>query len=300
MKPLTSETVINLWPDDGVGPGSERVSVQLTVTERDPLPHRRERVLTGITRPTMTAYLPDCPNGSSVIIAPGGGYARIMLDKEGAEMARWLNSQGVTAFVMHYRLPGEGHVDAANVPLQDAQRAVRIVRRHAVSWGLDPHRLGMLGSSSAGHMATWLAGCFDKTVYAAKDDADQYSARPDFLLLLYPVVTMEAPFAHAGSRQNLLGTSPTDEEIAAHSTDRLVRPDTPPCFMVLADNDETVPSENAIRYYQGLRRAGVSGELHVFREGGHGFALDDVGDLPVAQWPQLAIAWMKSIGVLDQ
>ncbi|MDR3436264.1 alpha/beta hydrolase [Telmatospirillum sp.] len=295
---IKTQSVINLWPADGVGPGSQGSPAQLTVTERSKVPFWPDRVVTGITRPNLTAFVPDRPNGVAVIAAPGGAYGRIVLDKEAAEMARWLNPYGVTVFLLQYRLPGEGHANGADVPLQDGQRAIRVVRQHAKEWGLDPNRIGLLGASAAGHLAASVGAEFDKKVYEAQDDADKLSARPDFLLLLYPVVTMETGYTHLETRDNLLGKDPSAERIAAYSPDLHITKDSPKTFIVLADDDPFVPSENAIRYFQGLKKVGVQAELHIFKDGGHGFGIRDTRQLPVSAWPNLAIDWMKSNGIL--
>lgn len=296
---LKTQTIINLWPGDGVGPGSEKSPVQLTVTERSKVPFWPDRVVTGITRPNLTAFVPDRPNGVSLIVAPGGAYARIVLDKEAAEMARWLNPYGITVFLLQYRLPNEGHDNAADVPLEDGQRAIRVVRQHAREWGLDPNRVGLLGGSAAGHLAASVGAEFAKAVYSPTDEADTLSARPDFLMLLYPVVSMDPDVTHPETRDNLLGRDQSADRVATYSPDRHITKESPKTFIVLADDDPFVPSENAIRYYQGLKRAGVPAELHIFKEGSHGFGIRDTRQLPVSAWPKLAIDWLKSNGILE-
>ena len=295
--PLKTRDVIELWPA-GVGPGSEKSPAQLTVTERSKVAYWPDRIITGITRPNLTAIVPDKPNGTAVIVAPGGAYSRIVLDKEAAEMARWLNPYGVTVLLMQYRLPGEGHVNGADVPLEDAQRAVRLVRQNAKEWGLDPNKIGFLGGSAAGHMAASLGAEFDKKVYAPLDDADKLSARPDFLLLLYPVISMAEKTTHLESRTNLLGKDPTPEQIKAYSPDLHVTKASPPTFIVFAQDDPVVPPENSLRYCNALKQQGVPCSLHSYREGGHGFGIRDARQLPVSEWPKLAAAWMKSRGLI--
>ena len=201
------------------GPGSEKSPAQLTVTERSKVAYWPDRIVTGITRPNLTAIVPDKPNGTAVIVAPGGAYSRIVLDKEAAEMARWLNPYGVTVLLMQYRLPGEGHANGKDVPLQDAQRAIRVVRQNASEWGLNPKKIGFLGASAAGHMAASLGAQFARKVYAPVDAADSLSARPDFLLLLYPVVSMDDKLTHLESRTNLLGKDPSPDLIKDYSAD---------------------------------------------------------------------------------
>jgi len=295
--PPKTRDVIELWPA-GVGPGWEKSPAQLTVTERSKVAYWPDRIITGITRPNLIAIVPDKPNGTAVIVAPGGAYSRIVLDKEAAEMARWLNPHGVTVLLMQYRLPGEGHVNGPDVPLQDAQRAVRLVRQNAKEWGLDPKKIGFLGGSTAGHMAASLGAEFDKKVYAPVDAADSLSARPDFLLLLYPVIAMEEKTTHLESRTNLLGKEPTPDQIKACSPDLHVTKASPPTFIVFAQDDPVVPPESSMRCANALKAQGVPVSLHSYREGGHGFGIRDARQLPVSQWPNLAASWMKTRGLI--
>jgi acetyl esterase/lipase len=287
---------IDLWP--GLAPGSETSRATPTITERSPTPFRPDRALTGIIKPSLTAVLPKTPNGVSVIVAPGGSYSRIVLDKEGYEVARWLCPLGVTVFLLAYRLPAEGHRNGPDVPVQDGQRAVRLVRHHAGAWGLDPARIGFLGFSAAGHLGASLVAAPDRPLVPARDDIDRVSARPDFAVLPYPVVSMEAGVAHMDSRANLIGNNPSPALVEAHSPDRHVGAAAPPVFIVAADDDAVVPAENSVRFYMALKKAGVAAELHIFKEGGHGFSLEYAPGLPVAGWPRLCEAWMGRIGVL--
>lgn len=296
---LSTRDVINLWPD-GIGPGSENAPVSLTVTERSKVAYWPDRIITGITQPNLTAFVPDHPNGTSVIVAPGGAYSRIVLDKEAAEMARWLNPYGVTVFLMQYRLPGEGHVDGKSVPLQDAQRAVRLVRANAEGWGLNPNKIGVLGASAAGHMSAYLADKFDKLVYKPVDQKDSLSAKPNFLMLLYPVISMEDGVTHSETRENLLGKAISTELKQAYSADEQVTKDNPPTFITVAKDDPAVPYTNSLLYAKSLENAGVPVELHVFDEGGHGFGIRDARQLPVSNWPNLAVTWMKSLGFINE
>ena len=289
--------VLPLWT--GTAPGSEGLALERRITERSTQAFWPDRIVTGITRPEMTAFMPDRPNGAAVLVVPGGGYSRIVLDKEAGEMALWLNGLGVAAFVLEYRLPGEGHADRAAVPLQDAQRALRLLRAGAPAWGLDPARVGFLGCSAGGHMGALLATCPDRTVYAPRDAADALSARPDFEILLYPVISMADGLAHDGSRECLLGPAPSAEEKIRWSAERLVGPDVPPSFLVAARDDATVPVENTLHYAAALQHHGIAGELHVFDAGGHGFGIRDARQLPVSAWPRLAAAWLDSCGVLE-
>jgi len=293
---LRDGLVIDLWP--GTPPGSEGVEVTPTIVDRSTNLFSPDRALIGVDRPTLTVVRPDNPNGASVVAAPGGGYARIVMDKEGLDIARALLCPlGITVFLMTYRLPAEGHASGPDAPIADGRRAVRTVRANARAWGLDPTRIGFLGASAAGHIGATLAADPEREVHAPIDETDEVSARPDFALLLYPVVTMDPEFAHAGSRTNLIGASPSPEAEARRSPDRNVKPGGPEVFLVLADDDASVPSENSIRLYQALKRAGTPTEMHIYRDGGHGFAINHAPGLPVTGWPKLASDWLKRIGV---
>ena len=257
-----------------------------------------DRAVRGIRSPTLTAFLPKQANGASLIIAPGGGYVREVIDKEGSEIAGWFAEHGVTVFVLKYRLPGEGHAHASLVPLQDAQRAVRLVRAEAAAWHLDPARIGFLGFSAGGHVAASLATQFARKVYEPVDASDSLSARPDFLLLLYPVISMQEPIAHQGSKGALLGAHPSAADVALHSCELHVQSSSPPTFLALADDDHSVLPENSLRYYQALTRAGVPAELHVFLRGGHGFALRGTAEEASRHWPELAWHWLQALSVV--
>jgi acetyl esterase/lipase len=231
-----------------------------------------------------------------MLIAPGGSYARVAIDKEGFETARRMGEAGITAFVLRYRLPGDGWDRRSDVPLQDAQRAMRLIRANASRYGIDPARLTALGFSAAGHVIASLSTRYDDGVYPAVDAADRLSAKPDLVALAYPVMTMEAPFAHAVSKANLLGPNPSAEAVAAYSPDRHVSAATPPTFLFHAADDESVPLENSLRYLAALRAAKVPAELHVFEEGGHGFGIHLAQGKPAAAWPDLFLAWAARRG----
>jgi acetyl esterase/lipase len=296
--PLKTRDVLEIWPT-GVAPGSENSPAKLTVTERSKVAYWPDRAITGITHPNLTAFVPDKPNGTAVIVGPGGAYARIAIDKESSEMARWLNPYGVTVFLMQYRLPAEGHANGKDAPLQDAQRAVRYVRAHAKEWNLDPKRIGFLGASAAGHMAASLDVQFAKKVYEPMDDADKLSARPDFTILLYPITSMETATTHMESRTNLIGKDPSPELIKEYSPDQNLTKDAPPTFVTLAEDDPVVPPVNGIGFCNGLNKIGASCELHTFKEGGHGFGIRDARQLPASTWPNLAADWMKKGGFIQ-
>ena len=203
---------------------------------------------------------------------------------------------GVTVYVASYRLPGDGWAAGPAVALQDAQRALRLVRARAAARGHDPRRVGVMGFSAGGHVAGCLGLMWDRPTYAAVDDNDRLSARPDSAVVVYPVATMSPPFAHPGSRERMFGPSPTPELERAWSLEANARPDAPPTFLLHAADDAAVPVENSLRLASALRAAKVATELHLFEEGGHGFGLRFAKGRPVEAWPDLVLAWWKRKG----
>ncbi|WNL38188.1 alpha/beta hydrolase [Halomonas sp. PAMB 3232] len=292
---LQHETVLPLWNEP---PAGTPENLQPNVEERSGNPFRANRALTGVVTPSLTAWVPEQPNGASIIIAPGGSYRRIVLDKEGLELARLLAPLGVTCFLLTYRLPGEGHANRADAPLADAQRAIRMLRIHADEWRLDPKRIGFLGFSAAGHLAASLATNHDRNTYPLLEKEQGVSARPDFLALVYPVITMQDSDVHTGSRDALLGETPSSLQKDERSPQLNVTRQTPETFIVHADDDPSVSPMNAITFYCALHRAGVKAELHLFRDGGHGFGIAGAQALPVAKWPDLLSDWLMRIGAL--
>lgn len=278
--------IVPLWP--GRPPGALARLPQETIVDRIATSGVQDRYVTGVGAPLMTVFRPARPNGAACLIAPGGGYIRVVIDKEGFEIARRLAQAGVTSFVLRYRLPAEGWADPADTPLQDAQRAIRLIRRDAA---IDPARVTVLGCSAGGHVAASLATGHARQVYAAIDDADRLSARPDLCALLYPVIDMATPNAHPGSRNALLGPTPTPEAEAAASPHRHVTPQTPPTFLVHAADDPSVPLDNTLAYLGALRAAKIPAEAHIFEEGGHGFGIRLAQGKPAQAWPDLFLAW---------
>ncbi len=248
-------------------------------------------------KPTLTMYLPDraAATGTAIVICPGGGYGHLAMDHEGHQVGRWLNSIGVAGFIVSYRHRGKGYGHPA--PLQDVQRAIRTVRSRCGQWKIRPNRIGVLGFSAGGHLASSAGTHYDNKVYDARDAIDGVSARPDFMVLVYPVITFTKPFMHRGSRKNLLGPSPDSALVNAFSNELQVTKDTPPTFLIHADDDNGVPSENSIVFYRALRAAKVPAEMHIFLKGGHGFGLGKPG-LAASAWPKLCEAWMNAQGVL--
>lgn len=283
---------IFLWPNR-TAPGSERVQLQQSIVERSDDAERPDRIVTGITQPHMVVYRPARPNGAALLVMPGGAYRRIVLDKEGAALVpEFVDRLGYTLFVLRYRLPGEGHENARDAPLADAQRAMRLVRARASEWSIDPHRIGAIGFSAGGHVAASLGTRHDEAVCAAVDAADRIDARPDFLLLMYPVIDM-GRHAHAVSREHLLGASPSASDVAAYSLQNRVKPGMPPVFLLHANDDASVRVENTLLFFDALRVAQVPVELHLYPRGGHGFGVRDIGDSTLRLWPRIADAWIR-------
>jgi len=293
--PRDPRETIDLWPNGA--PGMPAVPPVETVDERSKDPQLADRAVHGITRPRLVVFRPDRPNGTAVLLFPGGGYRWVVVDKEGYEMGRWLAARGFTAFVLFYRLPGERWGAGPDVALSDAQRAMRILRSRAGHYGIRPDRVVAMGFSAGGHLCGDLATRFDAPTYAAVDAADRLSARPDGAALLYAVQSMTLPVAHAGSRMQLLGEHAGPALERAHTPARNVTARTPPCFLLHAEDDPSVPVENTLEMRAALRAAGVLAETHLFPEGGHGFGLRLAAGKPVATWPDLFRRWAEARGL---
>lgn len=287
---------IDLWP--GAAPGLPANPPIETVTERSTDPAIADRALTGITRPRIDVFRPHTRNGAAVLIIPGGGYERVVIDKEGYELGSWLAERGFTAFVLFYRLPGDGWAAGPDVALADAQRALRLVRHHATDYGLDPNRIAALGFSAGGHLCADLATRFAAVTYTPVDEADELSARPLIAAPIYPVISMSAPIAHMGSRTRLIGRDASTELERRHSPHHSVSDATPPCFLVHAEDDASVPVENSLEFRAALRANGIPVETHLFTHGGHGFGLRRAAGKPAAIWPELFVNWSRSAGLL--
>ncbi len=277
--------VVVLWPEGA--PGAKGTDPQRDV-------------------PSMTVWLApaDRATGASVVICPGGGYAMLAADHEGKQVAEWLNSIGVSAFVLKYRLGPRYHHPAM---LHDVQRAVRTARARAGEWKLDPKRVAVMGFSAGGHLASTIGTHFDKGDPHAVDPIDRESCRPDRLILVYPVIAIATPFGHGGSVRNLLGESPARALIEELSNEMRVTKDTPPTFLAHTNQDAGVPAENSIFFALALRKHKVPVELHLFERGGHGLGLGSgaknlgIGAEPSFQaWPRLCETWLKAQGFLDR
>jgi acetyl esterase/lipase len=250
-------------------------------------------------KPALTVHLPpkETANGCAVVVCPGGGYGGLAIGYEGHDVAKWLNSFGVAGFVLRYRHHGVGYGHPA--PLQDAQRAIRTVRARAVEWNVDPARIGILGFSAGGHLTSTAGTHFDKGRPDAEDSIERVSCRPDFLVLVYPVISLTKPFTHLGSKKNLLGPDPDPKLVESLSSELQVTPETPPAFLVHGNNDTGVPSENSVEFYLALRRAKVPAEMHIYEKGQHGFGLNKEPG-PVSTWPDRCADWMRARGLLGK
>jgi len=289
----SSRRSVELWEDGA--PETQRVATELTVTERDDPRGLRNRFATGITEPTLTIFPASKPTGQAILIIPGGGYQRVVMDKEGYETAEWFQKRGVTSFVLMYRLPGETWTHRADVPLQDAQRALRWIRANANDFDISASRIGVMGFSAGGHLAASLATGYDRGVYAPVDAVDDYSARPDFAVLIYPVISMDPEITHAGSRERLIGSTPTADDVKHYSVERNAHAEMPPVFLLHAEDDDAVVVDNSLRLYDVLRAAGIAAELHLYSVGGHGFGMRNSTDKPVAEWPKLVERWLVEL-----
>jgi len=252
-------------------------------------------VIRNVQIPDITVYLPTkkLATGQAVVICPGGGYWILAYDLEGTDIARYLNSVGVAAIVLKYRLPTYGNtIEPHTVPLMDARRAMRLVRLNAPKWNIDPAKIGIMGFSAGGHLASTLGTHFDYGNPAAADSAERMSCRPDFMILMYPVITFTEPLMHTGSREALLGKEPDPELVKYYSNELQVKEDTPPAFLVHADDDTGVPVENSLLMYKALRAKKVPAEMHILSEGGHGFGLATY-NAHVAGWPEYLRKWMQ-------
>ena len=239
-----------LWPNGA--PNSNG----LTGTEEDLNGGR----IANIVKPSITVYPASKPNGLAIIMCPGGGYARLAMNHEGHDMASWMNTMGITYVVLKYRMPNGNN----EVPLSDAEQAIRLVREHAAEWGVNPQRVGIMGASAGGHLAASLA-----TLYSSD------KTRPDFQILFYPVISMAKGSTHAGSRENLIGTNPSQELEQKYSLERQVSPRSPQAFIMLSSDDAGVPPINGIGYFLALRDQKVPASLHVYPTGGHGWGFND-------------------------
>lgn len=276
---------IDLWPDGA--PGGEGVSLNEHYVERENAFGLPDRAAHEVTRPTLTVFRAREPDGSAILIIPGGGYKWVVVEKEGFEGARLFSRQGACVYVLKHRLPHQGWAAGPGTPLQDAQRAMRLIRARASEDGVDSERIALMGFSAGGHAAGSLNARFDADVYASVDAVDELSARPDFTALIYPVATLRKPFTHQSTSENMIGAEPSEAMLAKYSLETSVRPGMPATFLMHAADDDAVPVENSLQLFAALRSQSIPAAMHIFEKGGHGFGLRGIDDTPLRAWPEL-------------
>jgi acetyl esterase/lipase len=250
-----------------------------------------------VQNPEIAVFLPSkkIATGQAVVVCPGGGYGILAYNWEGTDIAKWLNSKGIAAIVLKYRLPNsKSNIIPHQSPLMDAQRAIRMVRANAAKWNLKKDRVGIMGFSAGGHLASTTGTHFDEGNKKATDSIEKFSSRPDFMVLVYPVITMSKPIMHTGSRNNLIGENPDVQLAKFYSGELQVSKETPPAFLVHATDDKTVPVENSLLFYQALKDKNVLAEMHIYPKGGHGFALA-LGIAGTESWTDRCIDWLRSL-----
>ena len=283
-------TTLPLWPAGKV-PNYQNTD---EVEKRDTSETTHIRL---VQAPDITIYMPSKRNasGQAVIICPGGGYVNLAYSWEGFDVAKLLNAKGITAIVLKYRLPNSKSNIVPNLsPLLDAKRAIRMARFYATSWNINKDKIGIMGFSAGGHLASTLGTHFDAGDRTAVDSIEQMSSRPDFMVLCYPVISMSKAIMHSGSRNNLIGQTPTDELAKLYSNELQVTKQTPPTFLVHATDDKSVPVENSLLFYQALRDNGVPVEMHLYPAGGHGFGLA-LGKGYLETWTDRLVDWLRAL-----
>lgn len=281
--------ILPLWEGD---PPNYRETGEVTIWDTSDIVRIRL-----VQKPDIAVFLPSKKNatGEAVVICPGGAYQILAYDWEGSDIARWLSSQGIAAFVLKYRLPGaRNNIVPNKSPLMDAQRALRMVRYHAESWNIDPGKIGIMGFSAGGHLASTLSTHYDAGDPDNSDPVERESCRPDYSILIYPVISFDDQITHSGSKQSLLGEEPDNELVTYFSNEKQVTGDTPPAILVHSGDDSGVPVENSLVYYQALRAHEIPSEMHIYPYGGHGYSLA-IGKGHLATWPDRVIQWIRYI-----
>ncbi len=284
-----AQEFISLWPKNKM-PDSKGLPITDSLA--------RQRAFR-VANPGMYAFFPsqDDNCGAAVVIYPGGGYTHITLNLGGFQLAKWFNTLGVSAFVVEYRLPNSPDVNVSQLaPLQDGQRALQLVRANAVTWGINPDKIGVMGASAGGHLASWV-GTATSDITTLRDEVAANSYHPDFMILVSPVIDM-GKFAHKGSRESLLGKNPSEDLIEKYATQNNVTAQTPPCFIADAFNDKTVPPENSLLFYQALLNKNVSTSFHVFPQGDHAININN-NPGSTSLWKQLCSEWLKEMGFIS-
>ncbi len=285
------QATVKVWPDGAPGARQDANYREETIMDNG-----RPRV-SKVTDPVLLVYLPtpEKVNGTAVVICPGGGYGLLAIDHEGYDIAEWFNEVGIAGIILKYRLPSDAIMEDKSVgPLQDAQEAIRIVRRRATEWKLDPQKIGIMGFSAGGHLAATASTRHGDPVYPA---ADATSARPDFSILMYPVISFQQEVTHRGSRTALVGREPSQAQVDRFSNELQVNGQTPPAFLVHSTDDTAVPVTNSLLYYQALVKNGVPAEIHVYQKGGHGYGLARNRGTE-SGWPKACRGWLKARGLM--
>jgi acetyl esterase/lipase len=275
---------MKVWP--GGAPESNGITTPEEISDNG--------TVSNVSEAEIYCFFPkkEMNTGVAVVICPGGGYGRLAMNHEGVDLARWLAERGVAGIVLKYRMPN-GH---PQIPSDDARKALRMVRANAEKWGVNPSKIGIAGSSAGGHLAATAGTRFDNGNPDSPDPVAKTSCRPDFMLLLYPVITMKEDFTHLGSRKNLLGEGNNLNLIRLYSNELHVTKETPPTFIVLADNDTGVVPRNSTEFYSALKTNQIPAEMHIFAKGGHGFGMRK-NNIPTDKWPELFLDWLKTISI---
>jgi len=281
--------IIPLW-------GENEIPNQKETNELEIIEEKEIVIIKNVQNPTIEVYLPSksIATGQAVILCPGGGYHVLAYDWEGTDFAKWLNSKGIAAFILKYRLPvSKSLIVPHKAPLMDAKRAIRMIRFNAEKWNVNPEKIGIMGFSAGGHLASTLATHFEDHENPS-DSIDQLNARPDFSILVYPRVTMDTVYGQSSSRTALIGKNPSKDLVEYYSNELQVTSETPTTFLVHCSDDEGTPPINSILFYQALQKHKIPSELHIYPEGGHGFALAN-GKGRLESWTELLASWLKNL-----
>lgn len=285
---LTGQNPVEMPLYEGAIPNSKPYTTPEKVETRPD----KSRFISGTSQPTLTVHLPTNGNGMAIVICPGGGYRGVSIDKEGHHLAQAFNEKGIAAFVLKYRTPNDSScIDKSIAPLQDAQQALRIVRQNAQKWHINPDKVGIMGFSAGGHLASTAATHFTKN--ADPTLSDKTSVRPDFAILIYPVISFSDSLMHKGSRDNLIGKTPSIEQTILYSNEWQVTPQSPPTFLVHAADDKTVKVENSLQYYLSCIKKGILAEMHLYPKGGHGFGMNNT--TTEDRWVERLFNWLKML-----
>lgn len=290
VQSMAQTETINLWPEGKVPNSKSNTVEEKSVTDAAGILR-----ISGVTVPTISAYIvpKEKATGAAVMICPGGGYGILAASHEGSDFAKWFNDRGISAFVLKYRLPNEKAMEHQHeVPLMDAMQAMKLIRQSAGKWNIDVNKIGVMGFSAGGHLAATISTHYNMGPKASAD------SKPDFSILLYPVVSFLPAISHGGSRDNLLGPEKSDELIQYYSNELQVSDQTPPAFLVHSMDDTSVPVENSIEYYLALKKKKIPAEMHLYPKGGHGYGMRTEGKGSLVNWPAAMEGWLKAMGYI--